>query len=311
MRLLSRMSLIPLFLVVLFSASSLWGQDAVVQRNVNLRHDPSTAQAPIRLLKPPDELNLVDHTKVSGYYHVRTSEGEEDWVWSKNIPLLASPVESVPVNNTISDTWSKPQPNQTTFTSDGKTCGPTGDGGDTATNLRKNRTDTSSTYHDVTVSSIATLSYPSPAPLSRLKWPPQQLAEIKPYEGVAVRVVGYIVALKPQRGGSGESTNCHWTRSSQVDWHIALVAKPGEGERDAVVVETTPRVRQHHPRWTVSRLRPWVNSIEPVRISGWLMMDPEHRNHLGRYRVTLWEIHPITKIEVYSKDGWKDLDAHH
>lgn len=309
MRFCLRFYVLPFFLAALFSAGSLWSQDAVVERNVNLRHDPSTAHPPKRLLKPPDQLDLVDQTQANGYYHVRTSEGEEGWVWGRNIRLLTLPLEPVPASSTISDTWTKPQPNQIAFTSGGETCGPTGDGGDTATNLRKNRTDTSSTYHDVTVSSIADLAYPSPAPLSRLKWTAQQLAAIEAYEGAAVRVVGYIVALKPQTGGSGESANCHWTKSAQVDWHIALTAAPGEGERHAVVVETTPRVRQHHPKWTVGRLRHWENSIQPVRVSGWLMLDPEHRNHLSRFRVTLWEIHPITKIEVYSDGEWKDFDA--
>ena len=42
----------------------------------------------------------------------------------------------------------------------------------------------------------------------------------------------------------------------------------------------------------------WLTGDDPVRISGWLMLDPEHRNHLNRYRNTLWEIHPLTKVEV-------------
>lgn len=70
----------------------------------------------------------------------------------------------------------------------------------------------------------------------------------------------------------------------------------------------TPRVRQIHPNWTVSRLMPWDDNPEPVRISGWLMVDPQHPNHLHKYRLTLWEIHPITKIEVYSNGDWQNLD---
>lgn len=195
-------------LLILLSCSALWAQDAVVTRNVNLRHDPSTAQPPIRLLKPPDELDLLATDPVNGYYHVRTSEGEEGWVWGKNIRLLSAPVEPTVPGDMILANWSRPEPNQTTFSSEGRTCGPMGDGGDTETNLRKNRTDVPSSYHDVTISSIATLPYPTPAPRKRLDWSPQQLAEIERYEGVAVRVVGYIVALRPQTGGSGESTNC-------------------------------------------------------------------------------------------------------
>lgn len=46
----------------------------------------------------------------------------------------------------------------------------------------------------------------------------------------------------------------------------------------------------------------------PVRISGWLMFDPSHRNHLGRFRKTLWEIHPITRIEVWQNGAWVNVD---
>jgi hypothetical protein len=48
----------------------------------------------------------------------------------------------------------------------------------------------------------------------------------------------------------------------------------------------------------------------PVRINGWLLFDPQHTNHLNKYRNTLWEIDPITKIEVWDEDAekWVDLD---
>jgi len=39
---------------------------------------------------------------------------------------------------------------------------------------------------------------------------------------------------------------------------------------------------------------------QQVRISGWLMLDPEHQDMIDEgLRSTLWEIHPITKIEVW------------
>ena len=60
--------------------------------------------------------------------------------------------------------------------------------------------------------------------------------------------------------------------------------------------------------WTKDRLLPWIDSPNPVRVSGWLMFDPEHRNQLGTYRSTLWEIHPITKLEVWDGSAWVALD---
>jgi len=47
-----------------------------------------------------------------------------------------------------------------------------------------------------------------------------------------------------------------------------------------------------------------------VRISGWLMLDPEHQDMINSgLRSTLWEIHPITKIEVWDNGSWVDLDT--
>ena len=89
---------------------------------------------------------------------------------------------------------------------------------------------------------------------------------------------------------------------------MALVENAGDGESESVVVETTPRIRRTHPKWTKMRLTPWLDSSLPVRITGWTFLDPEHSNHLGRYRSTLWEIHPITKIEVKQGNRWVDLD---
>jgi len=58
-----------------------------------------------------------------------------------------------------------------------------------------------------------------------------------------------------------------------------------------------------------NRLNPLVNTNRQVRISGWLMFDPDHPSHLSVFRTTLWEIHPITKIEVWQGGAWVDLES--
>jgi hypothetical protein len=287
-----------------------WAQQqaAVVTRNVNLRSDPSTSQPRIELLKPPTTLEVLDPNLQSGYLHVRSSDGTEGWVWARNVEVGPAPTPVAEgVASQIDANWGKPAPQSADFTLNGKTCGPTGDGGDADTNERKNRTDVPSAYHDITFDAIASLAYPVAAK-SRADWTADQLAQIAPYEGTSVRVIGYLAAVKPQTGGSGESTNCHWTQADEVDWHVALVSQAGQGEPTAVVVETTPRIRLNHPGWKPESLAPWVKSDQPVRISGWVMLDPEHRNHLNKYRATLWEIHPITEIEVQQNGVWVPLD---
>jgi len=59
----------------------------MVRRNVNLRSDPSTSVNPISLLTPPAQLTLVEPNQQDAFYHVRTSDGKEGWVWAKNITL--------------------------------------------------------------------------------------------------------------------------------------------------------------------------------------------------------------------------------
>jgi hypothetical protein len=119
-----------------------------------------------------------------------------------------------------------------------------------------------------------------------------------------VSVVGYIVAVKKQSGGDGEATNCHFNTTNFVDVHVALVETLGDGEKESIVVEPTPRFYGQHPTWIFSKLNDLDDSPDPVRISGWLLLDPVHKNHLKKLRKTLWEIHPITKIEVFKNGVW-------
>jgi len=306
---------ILLLLVGVVLVTPVAGQTVLVQRNVNLRRDPSTEHPPLRLLRPPEELELLDSLKTNNYYHVRRAESDETgWVWANNVRIVRDSAPGTFVVDSaataIEQAWAKPPAVVGAFQSPatGISCGPGGDGGDTLTNRLKNRTDVPASYHVVSFDAIGDLSYPATRSTFRTRWPADSLAVVEAVEGVAVQVTGYLVAIKPQ-GGNGESTNCHMTRATEVDWHMALVEDEGDGEAESIVVETTPRIRVGHPKWTVSRLRPWVDSRNPVRVSGWLMFDPAHRNHLGRFRKTLWEIHPITKIEVLQGGIWVDTDS--
>lgn len=307
-----------LALWLLLVASALFAEEAIVRRNVHLREEPSTSSRSLRILEPPEEIEVLDIEPQDGFLRVETEDGPEGWVWSKFVrieppadtllPEAAATVEHAAT--TIDESWERPEPTVGNFKLDGKTCGPTGSGEkrDKGTNRLKNRTDIPSSYHLVTWDAIAELPYPKPIPKSRENFTEEQLAEIERFEGVSVQTVGYVVAIKPQRS-SGESCNCGWKGEDATDWHIALVEHPGDGEASSVVVEPTPRLKIKRPSWTKKNLEPWLNSDLPVRISGWLLFDPSHTNHLKKYRSTLWEIHPITKIEVWDDDTdtWQDL----
>lgn len=305
-----------LLCAVLCSAQT---QNAVVKRNTYLREGPTGEDKKIILLKPGDELELIDPQATQNYYHVRTMDGEEGFAYSKNVTLKETPEKiredlAAPAGKPsaeVSRDWEKPDPQKITFHGQGGDCPWNGDDSDPDTFVRKNRADTAEKdgvqYHDVTWAAIAHLNYPVAKSL-RKNWTPEQIAEIAPFEGVALRTTGYLVAFKPQSGGSGEGTNCHLTAPSDTDTHMALVENVGDAEKTSLVIEFTPRFLKAHPKWKRAALSPWLNSDNPVRISGWLMLDPDHRNHLGRFRSTLWELHPITTIEVWQDNQWVNVD---
>jgi hypothetical protein len=301
--------------------------EVVVSRNVNLRLDSSTEQAPIRLLTPGMRLALLRPDAEDGYYFVRTAELQEGWVWAQNVKLepvatgvslpskpsgrglatsMAVGATGESVADEISERWAKPEPNKSQFTGPSGLCGYAGVGDQVESNQRKNRTDIPTRYHDVSLGALLSLPVPH-GPKERTNWSAALLQQIEPYEGVAVRVIGFLAAVKPQTG-SKEATNCRFSTATETDWHMALVERAGMGEERAAVVETTPRIRKNHPEWTKSNLGPWIDGHNPIRISGWLFFDTEHWNHMKKFRATLWEIHPITKIEVFTNGRWVDLD---
>ncbi len=292
-----------------------FASQGIIRSSANLRPTPSAAKKPLQKLAVADEVEILDETPQNGYYHVRTEDGTEGWVWGTALRLVEeekkvlsfATVPSGQPASTVSESWEKPTPNKTTFKGVDGNCPWNGNGGDPDTYLHKNRSDIPSAYHDVKWEAIHDLPFPDDKPL-RKNWSPENIADIERYEGVAVRTIGHIVAVKPQAGNE-EGTNCRFSKVSETDIHIAIVGEAGDGERNSVVVETTPRFLKGHPKWTKKTLDQYSNQDIPVRISGWLMFDPDHRAHLNKYRHTLWEIHPITAIEVMDNGQWKSIES--
>lgn len=64
---------------------------ATITHNANLRSTPSSAQLPIRLLNPNEVVTLVTTSPVNGYYHVRTAQQEDGWVYRTYLKIGGSP----------------------------------------------------------------------------------------------------------------------------------------------------------------------------------------------------------------------------
>src|SRR4026209_2613597 len=242
----------------------------------------------------------------------------------------------------IDSAWNKPPILRSTIRVQSATvsCGPTGDAvADDGTNLNKNRADLPDSSHLVSVDAIRSL--PDTALwrfTNRKHWEPSDSALVLPYEGIPLTVEGFFEVLRVQTGspptptkGPGEAPNCHSWAELDTDWHVALVADPSETEDRAVVLEPTPRTKRNNAGWNPDsvaglavRRRPTAPRNEAnaarVRVTGFLMLDPVHPDHIrgkcssncaGKkfHRATLWEIHPVTRIEVLRNGQWGELNA--
>jgi hypothetical protein len=181
---------------------------------------------------------------------------------------------------------------------------------DTATNLLKNRVD-SSTYHLTTIPTILKLPFGSTTtpgadmPTTRNGWSDADIKRTARYESRPVAVDGFVIAI----GREGkESTNCQIADTAWFDYHIWVVRTEAEAHAlnrtKAIVAEITPRVRHGHAaEFDIQQIMKWARDGTKVRVSGWLLLDPDHpddtrRDSQGRpgSRGTIWEIHPVMKI---------------
>src|SRR2546426_7675977 len=80
---------VRLNVLIFVAAVASFAQQAVVTHNTNLRRDPSTQHRPIRQLTPPDTVELIEPEQNSGYYHVRTADDEEGWVFARFLRILS------------------------------------------------------------------------------------------------------------------------------------------------------------------------------------------------------------------------------
>ena len=136
------------------------------------------------------------------------------------------------------------------------------------------------------------------------------LAEYAPLERRGVVIEGYIK---------------HMLRAIDDDIHLEVtgsIPEPGVA-LPYVTAEITPHWRRGAPAWGSERLRQsfrsasggdatrWRDPARRVRLTGWLMYDFQfdpRRPDLTRVpfaqRVSGWEVHPVTRIEV-----WDDARA--
>jgi hypothetical protein len=195
----------------------------------------------------------------------------------------------------------KPQPLLRSF----KGCPPEGYGGDPEINRLKNRIDDGQ-YVAVPFDAVSQLEWPQTIERRRrADWSAGDTATVSRYEGIPVSVEGYLAGARQE---GPESPNCHGADALFRDFHIWLTKTAGEDRTRSIVVEMTPALRAQHLNWTTEVLGHVVRDKNKVRVSGWLMLDPEHPDQVGKTRGTIWEIHPIVRFEVERDGRWVPLD---
>ena len=297
---------------------------AITTANVILRTGPSATSRRIMTIDAGDTVQLLAAKKRNGYVRIASPEGQTGWAVSTRIRLVSTSGGLTNNPTRVADTgtvsvgdgditnWEKPEPVE----QNGGACVAQGLGKngkpalDPQTDLRKNRVDTSSAYHPVTFTQILALPWTG-LPRKRTGWSQADSLQVAKYEGPPVTLEGYLVDVVEE---GMESTNCEINTHAWHDWHMWMVPTPAEATNRvrtrAIVVEVTPRVRESLTSWVFDSVRTLARHTDEVRISGWLMWDPDHPDQVGKTRGTTWEIHPVTRIEVLRAGSWIDLNSH-
>lgn len=191
-----------------------------------------------------------------------------------------------------------------------KDCPAGGDAGDTILNTLKNRSSQVPSPKPTEIAEI--LGFPSSTQVGpknpRSVWNRQNLDLVAPYEKTGIILQGYLRRVK-QEG----KEHCNCERTDLNDFHMWMIADPADPPAKSMVVEATPRWRGANPNWNLGVLQRLVAQHAQIRITGWLLFDQEHPSQLHAtstlpiIRGTLWEVHPVTRIEVFSNGVWREL----
>ena len=169
------------------------------------------------------------------------------------------------------------------------------------------------------------LAPPAARHLRAMKDRTQQPARLEPIGFDEMRALPHHaapaeVAALERRGVSFEGYVEGMLRPSDGDIHLEVSPVPHGPDRPNgayVSAEITPQIRRGSARWTYAGLArafrvrsgdvtPWERGPRRARIGGWLMFDYQYDSEPNedavRYadvRVTGWEIHPVTSIELW------------
>jgi hypothetical protein len=167
---------------------------------------------------------------------------------------------------------------------------------------QKNRVEVPTRYESMTFKEFLAL------PSLSTSYTDGQWQQVRAQSARAVSIEGYIAEVRQVFDGPMYGKG-PWAG----DLHVHLREQPQSqcfppGPRgEQIVTEVTPHFQPPKTAWSEKNLRDLCDRQVRVRLSGLLMHDYPHLDGVGRWRNSAWEIHPVTKIEVWdaSRQAWQ------
>jgi hypothetical protein len=123
---------------------------------------------------------------------------------------------------------------------------------------------------------------------------------VRAYTERAVSVEGYIAGVRPSSAGD---------INAYLREHQQPRCVPDENRGAQIVTEVTRAFQSPKTGWSYRAFLDLCDRQTRVRFSGWLLHDFEHVQDVGDVQGSAWEIHPVTRIEVWdlTRHRWDDL----
>jgi uncharacterized protein YgiM (DUF1202 family) len=313
--------LVVAFLALLIPIGLIAQSQATITQGTNLRADPSTHNAPIQTLAKGTHVTVLDPKAMNGFYHVRTPEKKEGWVWSKNVSTRAqaSQISRKLVRRPVVVEEVREQLGAAAAcASDLNSCPVSGcaapDSPHGLANQLKRRVPTSSNAMLLTFDDFQSLQQQADNLVGenrelttddRAKLTGLAVGNGQVSEGDVVTIVGYLVGVP--HPNTGESVNCNLRGEQNNDFHIPISNDPDNTDFQGIVVEMIPQNRPD--TWTLANLTQVENNRQLVMVTGALFYDnfhfvngdPTSPRRGQPHRFSLWEAHSVNQFVVCTK----------
>ena len=296
--------------------------------NVRARQAPSTNAAVLATLHKGEVFVIRDDRPY--WYQISLRNGKLAWV-SKSLCTVVDPTGSqdspdntppTPVTTPNNPPVTVGSCTEISVPADWNVCPATGSGGMYAEAYKqKNRTKVPCTYVPINVDDMLALEA-LPHAVRALPDNDPQAQYLKNEESKTVMLEGFLALAKD---GGKEGVNCNST--TRLDTHMELVdtdsQDPKTNRNRHVIAEITPWFHEAVPSWSTHAFDQFASYVADytapaeknpptnIRVYGYLFFDEAHATGATSWRGTAWEVHPITKVEVFENGSWKEIGGVH